>query len=215
MAHHKGIEVVVDGAQSFALIDYKQADLGCDYFGASLHKWLCAPIGTGMPYIRKDKIGKVYPLVPATNPLDKTYKEKITKFQDFGTHSVAMALAVSEALAFHNGIGSKRKEERLRYLTRHWASRIEKLPNARFFTSFAPEMSCGLATFEIVGIESSALHRYLRSRMTIVQVMSSPSRAPEIRGVRVTPNVYTTLEELDYFCEAIEKVSKQGIPKST
>jgi selenocysteine lyase/cysteine desulfurase len=215
MAHRKGIEVVVDGAQSFALVDYKQADLGCDYFGASLHKWLCAPIGTGMLYIRKDKIGKVYPLIPASYPLDKTYTEKITKFQDFGTHSVAMALAVSEALAFHNGIGSKRKEERLRYLTRYWASRIEKLPNVRFFTSFAPEMSCGLATFEIAGIESSALHRYLRSQMIAVQVMSSPSRAPEIRGVRVTPNVYTTLDELDYFCEVIEKVAKQGLPKST
>jgi selenocysteine lyase/cysteine desulfurase len=205
----------VDGAQSFAQVDYKQADLGCDYFGASLHKWLCAPIGTGMLYIHKDKIGKVNPLVPATNPRDLTYKEKITKFQDFGTQSVAMALAVSEALAFHNGIGSKRKEERLRYLTRYWASRIEKLPNVRFFTSFAQGMSCGLATFEIVGIESLALRHYLGlSHMIAVQHMSSPSRAPEIRGVRVTPNVYTTLDELDYFCEVIEKVAKQGLPKS-
>lgn len=215
MAHRKGIEVVVDGAQSFAQVDYKQADLGCDYFGTSLHKWLCAPIGTGMLYIRKDKIGKVYPLVPASNPQDKDYKEKITKFQDFGTYSVAMALAVSEALAFHNGIGSKRKEERLRYLTRYWASRIEKLPNVRFFTSLAPEMSCGLATFEIVGIEARALSRHLaRSQMITVQAVSSPSRAPEIRGVRITPNVYTTLGELDYFCEAIETVAKQGLPKS-
>jgi selenocysteine lyase/cysteine desulfurase len=215
MAHRKGIEVVVDGAQSFALVDYKQADLGCDYFGASLHKWLCAPIGTGMLYIRRDKIGKVYPLVPAANPRDKSFNEKITKFQDVGTHSAAMALAISEALAFHNGIGSKRKEERLRYLTRYWASRIEKLPDAHFFTSFAPEMSCGLATFEMASIDSNALHRYLRSQMIEVQVMSSPITAPEIRGVRVTPNVYTTLDELDYFCEVIEKVAKQGLPKST
>jgi selenocysteine lyase/cysteine desulfurase len=216
MAHRKGIEVVVDGAQSFAHVDYKQADLGCDYFGTSLHKWLGAPIGTGMLYIRKDKIGKVYPLVPASKPKDKNYKEKITKFQDFGTHSVAMALAVSEALAFHNGIGSKRKEERLRHLTSYWSSRIEKLPNVRFFTSFAPEMSCGLATFEIVGIEPNELSRYLGlNHMIATQPMSSPSRAPEIRGVRVTPNVYTTLDELDYFCAVIEKVAKQGIPKST
>ena len=215
MAHRKGIEVVVDGAQSFALIDYKQADLGCDYFGASLHKWLCAPIGTGLLYIRKDKIGKVYPLVPDSKPGDRDYKEKITKFQDFGTYSVAMALAVSEALAFHSGIGPKRKEERLRYLTRYWASRIEKLPNVRFFTSFEREMSCGLATFEIVGIESRELSRHLRlNYMIATQPMSSPSRAPEIRGVRVTPNVYTTLDELDYFCEAVEKVAKQGLPKS-
>jgi isopenicillin-N epimerase len=214
MAHRRGIEVVVDGAQSFALVDYKQADLGCDYFGASLHKWLCAPIGTGMLYIRKDKIGKVDPLFPAADPRDKAFKEKIGKFQDFGTQSIAMALAVSEALAFHNGIGSKRKEERLRYLTRYWASRTERLPDVRFFTSFAPEMSCGLATFEMAGIESNALQRYLRSHMIDVQVMSSPIGAPEIRGVRVTPNVYTTLDELDYFCEVIETVAKQGLPKS-
>jgi selenocysteine lyase/cysteine desulfurase len=125
-----------------------------------------------------------------------------------------MALAVSEALAFHNGIGSKRKEERLRYLTRYWAGRIEKLPNVRFLTSFAPEMSCGIATFEIVGIDSGALSRYMRSHMTAVQSMSNP-RAPEIKGIRVTPNVYTTLDELDYFCGVIEKVAKQGLPKST
>jgi len=214
MAHRKGIEVVVDGAQSFAMVDYKQADLGCDYFGTSLHKWLCAPIGTGMIYIRKDKIDKVYPLFPVFDFRQEAFKTNITKFQDFGTYSVAMALAVSEALAFHNGIGSKRKEERLRYLTRYWAGRIEKLPNVRFLTSFAPEMSCGIATFEIVGIDSGALSRYMRSHMTAVQSMSNP-RAPEIKGIRVTPNVYTTLDELDYFCGVIEKVAKQGLPKST
>jgi len=214
MAHRKGIEVVVDGAQSFAMIDYKQADLGCDYFGTSLHKWMCAPIGTGMIYIRKDKIDKVYPLFPVFDFRDEAFKRNITKFQDFGTYSVAMALAVSEALAFHNGIGAKRKEERLRYLTRYWSSRIEKLPNVRFLTSFEPGMSCGIATFEIVGVDSEALSRYMRSHMTAVQSMINP-RAPEIKGIRITPNVYTTLDELDYFCEVIEKVAKQGLPKST
>lgn len=215
MAHRNGIEVVVDGAQSFALVDYKQADLRCDYFGTSLHKWLCAPIGTGMLYIRKDKIGKVRTLFPVTNQLVENYHETMYKFEDVGTRSVAMPLAISEALAFHNGIGAKRKEERLRYLTSHWASRIEQLSNVRFFTSFAPDMSCGLATFEIIGIESSELSRYLNKRHNILtQTMSSPGRAPEIRGVRVTPNVYTTLDELKYFCEVIENVAKHGLPKA-
>jgi len=213
MAHRRGIEVAVDGAQSFAMVDYKQADLGCDYFGASLHKWLCAPIGTGMIYVSKDKIDKVYPLFPVFDYRDEAFKKDILKFQDFGTYSVAMALAVSEALAFHNGIGSKRKEERLRYLTRYWASRVEKLPKVRFLTSLAPEMSCGLATFEITGTDSAQLHRHLRRHMTAVQVMTNP-RAPEITGIRVTPNVYTTLDELDYFCEVIEDVAKNGLPKS-
>lgn len=216
IAHQKGIEVVVDGAQSFAHIDYKQSDLACDYFGASLHKWLCAPIGTGMLYIRKDKIGKVQQLVPATSTRVKNYNERIYKFEDSGTRSVAATLAITQALAFHNSIGSKRKEERLRYLTHYWAKRIRKLPNARFFTSLNLEMSCGLATFDLKGVESIPLILYLWQQHRIVTqyISGSRNRVPEIKGIRVTPNVYTTLDELDYFCEIIEKVAKQGLPKS-
>jgi isopenicillin-N epimerase len=214
MAHSKGIEVVVDGAQSFAMVDYKQADLGCDYFGTSLHKWLGAPIGTGMLYIHKSKIGKVEPLFPIFDFRNESFNRNIAKFQDFGTYSVAMALAVSEALAFHNGIGSKLKEERLRYLTRYWTERIKKLPNVRFYTSFAPEMSCGIATFEIVGIQPGDLSQYLAGGHRIMVQSMSSHRAPEIRGVRVTPNVYTTLDELDHFCDIIEAVAKNGLPKS-
>jgi len=216
IAHRKEIEVLVDGAQSFAHIDYKQLDLGCDYFGTSLHKWLCAPIGTGMLYIRKDKISKVQQLVPATSTRVKNYNERIYKFEDSGTRSVAAALAITQALAFHNSIGSKRKEERLRYLTHYWAERIRKLPNARFFTSLKPEMSCGLATFDLSGVESIPLILYLWQQHRIVTqyISGSRNRVPEIKGIRVTPNVYTTLDELDYFCEVIEKVAKQGLPKS-
>ena len=214
MAHSKGIEVIVDGAQSFAMVDYKHADMGCDYFGTSLHKWLGAPIGTGMLYIHKDKIAKVEPLFPFFDFRNDAFNTNITKFQDFGTYSVAMALAVSEALAFHNGIGPKRKEERLRYLTRYWSERVEKLPNVRFYTSFAPEMSCGIATFEIVGIKSSDLSGYLAGGHRILVQSMSSRRAPEIKGVRVTPNIYTTLDELDRFCNVVETVAKNGLPKS-
>jgi selenocysteine lyase/cysteine desulfurase len=214
MAHSKGIEVVVDGAQSFAMVDYKQADLGCDYFGTSLHKWLGAPIGTGMLYINKSKIGKVEPLFPVFDFRKESFNRNIAKFQDFGTYSVAMALAVSEALAFHNGIGPKQKEERLRYLTRYWTERIGKLPNVRFYTSLAPEMSCGIATFEIIGIPPGDLSHYLADGHRIMVQSMSSRRAPEIRGVRVTPNVYTTLDELERFCDIIEAVAKNGLPKS-
>ena len=214
MAHSKGIEVIVDGAQSFAMVDYKHADMGCDYFGTSLHKWLGAPIGTGMLYIHKDKIAKVEPLFPFFDFRNDAFNTNITKFQDFGTYSVAMALAVSEALAFHNGIGPKRKEERLRYLTRYWSERVEKLPNVRFYTSFAPEMSCGIATFEIVGIKSSDLSGYLAGGHRILVQSMSSRRATEIKGIRVTPNIYTTLDELDRFCNVVETVAKNGLPKS-
>ena len=212
MAHRRGIEVVVDGAQSFAMLDYKVSDLGCDYFGTSLHKWLCAPIGTGMIYVRKDKLAKVNPLFPVFDFREEAFKNDAAKFQDFGTYSVAMALAVSEALAFHNGIGAKRKEERLRYLTRYWTSRIAKLSNVSFLTSPSPEMSCTLATFEIAAVDPHKLAAYLGRNMIAVQAMHNP-RAPEIKGVRVTPNVYTTLDELDRFCDLIEKVAKEGLPK--
>ena len=128
MAHRKGVEVLVDGAQSFALVDYKLSDLDCDYYGASLHKWFSAPLGAGLLYIRRDKIGKVRTLLPARNPSVKNYEESIYKFEDVGTKSVATALALSEALVFHNGIGAKRKEERLRYLTSYW---VKESSNSR------------------------------------------------------------------------------------
>ncbi|MFN2579304.1 MAG: aminotransferase class V-fold PLP-dependent enzyme [Pyrinomonadaceae bacterium] len=216
MAHRKGIEVVVDGAQSFGLVDYKLSDLGCDYFGASLHKWLSAPIGTGLLYIRKDKSSKVNQLHPARYFVElqqKDYPTHIFKFEDVGTRSFAMALAIPEALAFHNGIGAKRKEERLRYLTNYWMKRIGKLPNVRFYTSSAPEMSCGLGVFEMAGVDSSGLANHLQRLGIFVQAMT-PARAPEVKGVRVTPHLYTMLSELDYFCDVIEQVSKNGLPKS-
>lgn len=211
MAHSKGIEVVVDGAQSFAHTDYKLADLGCDYFGTSLHKWLSAPIGTGLLYIRRDKIGKVRSLFPVIKPDDENLEEKIYRFEEVGTRPMAMAMAVSEALAFHNGIGGKRKEERFRYLTNYWVNKVKTIPKIRFHTSFKPEMSCGLATFEIEGIDSEQLKNHLfKNHLILVQNMFS-RHAKEIKGVRVTPHIYTTLDELDYFCGAIEQVSKNGL----
>jgi isopenicillin-N epimerase len=218
MAHGKGIEVVVDGAQSFALVDYKLSDLGCDYFGTSLHKWLSAPLGTGLLYISQDKIGKVNQLLPAAYFVEaqqKSYQDQITKFEDVGTRSMAMALAVSEALAFHNGIGSKRKEERFRYLADYWVKRIGKLPNVRFYSSFEPKMSCGLAVFEMAGVDSKELTKHLWERHGILVQAMTPARAPEVKGIRVTPHVYTTLNELDYFCDAVEQVAKGGLPKAT
>jgi selenocysteine lyase/cysteine desulfurase len=207
MAHQKGVEVVVDGAHSFAHIDFKLADLGCDYYGTSLHKWLLAPIGTGMLYVRRDKIGKVWPLFPAP----EKRRESISKFHMYGTSPPAPHLAVGEALAFHNSIGPKRKEERLRYLTAYWADRVKALPNVRFHTSFAPGMSCGLATFEIAGVDPDALTQYMwKQHRILIQSMVHA----EFKGMRVTPNLYTTLGELDKFCEVAEHVAKRGLPKS-
>lgn len=207
MAHRKGVEVAVDGAHSFAHTDFKVADLECDYYGTSLHKWLLGPIGTGLLYVRRDKIRKVWPLFPCP----EKRQESISKFHFYGRSPAAPHLAVGEALAFHNGIGSKRKEERLRYLTNYWASRIRPLRNVRFHTSFAPGMSCGLATFEIAGVDPEVLTQYLwkKHRILVQSIVHA-----EFKGVRVSPNVYTTLNELDKFSEAVERVAKHGLPKS-
>lgn len=209
MAHARGAEVCVDGAQGFAHMDFKIQDLDCDYFGTSLHKWLFAPIGTGLLYIKREKIGKVWPLVPAPPAM----KEKMGKFMRWGTFSPARFLPIADALAFHNAIGGKRKEDRLRYLTAYWVKRLQKIPQMSFLTSFtSPEMSCGLATFRLDGVDSDALQRYLQeSRSILVQSVSS-RWAPEIHGIRVTPNLYTGPEDLDRFCEAIEEVASKGLP---
>ncbi|MFQ5791738.1 MAG: aminotransferase class V-fold PLP-dependent enzyme, partial [Acidobacteriota bacterium] len=208
IAHTRGIEVVVDGAQSFAQLDYTYADLNCDYYGTSLHKWLMAPKGTGMLYVRRDKIEKTWPLLPAPERL----RDNIRKFEALGTQP-ATPLAIGEALAFHNGIGPKRKEERLRYLTHYWAEGLMNLPNVRFHTSFAPEMSCAIATVEVVGADHGALLEYLWNRHRIL-VYDPSRRTKEFQGIRVSPSLHTTLEELDYFCEVMEQIARQGLPKA-
>lgn len=205
MAHNRNIEVVVDAAQSFCQFDFTLADLGCDYFGTSLHKWLMAPKGTGMLYVRRDRIASTWPLLP---PPENLY-EDVRKFEALGTIP-ATSLAIGEAIAFHNGIGAKRKEERLRYLTHYWADRLAELPNVRFCTSFDPEMSCAIATVDIAGIEPQRLLDHLWSEHRI-RVANPSKRADNVRGVRVSPGLQTTLQELDLFCDVMEKIAKRGL----
>src|SRR5438477_7629019 len=145
LARAKGIETIVDGAHSFAQFDFKQKDLDCDYFGTSLHKWLYAPKGTGMLYVKRDKIEKMWPLMAA----ESKQASDIRKFEEIGTHPAAPKLAIGEALLFHNGIGSKRKEARLRYLSRYWMNRLKDVPKVRFNTSFDPNQSCAIANVHI------------------------------------------------------------------
>jgi len=207
LAQSKGIEVVVDGAHSFAHFDFKQKDIGCDYFGTSLHKWLYAPKGTGLLYVKRDKIEKIWPLMAA----EKRQATDIRKFEEIGTHSAAPKLAIGEAIMFHYGIGAKRKEARLRYLSRYWMNKLKDLPNVQFHTSFDENQSCGIANIEIVGIDPAALQSYLMEKHKIFTVAILHD---EFKGIRVTPNVYTTLKELDRFCDVMERVAKTGLPKS-
>jgi len=205
MARAKGIETIVDGAHSFGQFDFKQKDLGCDYFGTSLHKWLFAPKGTGLLYVKRDKIEKLWPLMAA----ESKQAADVRKFEEIGTHSAAPKLAIGEAMLFHNGIGGKRKEARLRYLSRYWMNRLKAVPKIRFNTSFDPAQSCAIANVQIEGVNPSAVGSYLFDKH---RIYTTPIVHEEFQGIRITPNVYTTLGELDRFCEVMERIATKGLP---
>jgi selenocysteine lyase/cysteine desulfurase len=205
LARAKGIETLVDGAHSFAQFDFKQKDLGCDYFGTSLHKWLYAPKGTGMLYVKRDKIEKLWPLMAA----EAKQANDIRKFEEIGTHPAAPKLAIGEALLFNSGIGAKRKEARLRYLSRYWMNRLKDVPKIRFNTSFDPNQMCAIANVHIEGTNPEAVVKYLFDKHHIFTV---PIMHQEFQGIRITPNVYTTLNELDRFCDQMERIARHGLP---
>ena len=180
MARRRGIPVIVDGAHTLAHFDFKISDLECDYYATSLHKWLFAPHGTGLLYVRRDKIRDLWPLMAAHERND----ENIRKFEEIGTHPAANYLAIGDALTFHQGIGAKRKEARLVYLRDHWAN------------------------VGVEGIDTSTLNDWLWTEHRIITVAINHA---EFTGLRISPSVFTTLEELDRFCDAIEQAVKQGI----
>jgi isopenicillin-N epimerase len=205
LARSRNIECIVDGAHSFAHFDFDWKDLQCDYFGTSLHKWLYAPKGTGLLFVKRDKIDRLWPLMAA----EEKQKGDIRKFEEIGTHSAAMKLAIGEAILFHQGIGSQRKEARMRYLKNYWADRLKDLPNVRFHTSFDKDQSCGIALVDVVGVDPGKITSYLMNKHKIFTVGIEHE---EFRGIRVTPNVYTSLQELDRFCEVMDTIARKGIP---
>jgi len=205
MARKKGIPVIVDGAHSFAHFEFKHEDLDCDYFATSLHKWLLAPIGTGMLYVRKEKIKDLWPMQASAEAQD----DNIRKFEEIGTHPAANHNAISEALTFHQGIGAANKEARLRYLRDTWANRLLQHDRIRLNTSLDPEFSCCIGNVDIDGIDTSAVGKYMWDEHRII---ITPIKHAEFEGARVTANVYTTMEELDRFCDAMEHLANNGMP---
>lgn len=198
-AHARGIEVLLDAAHSFAVLNYKIPDLGCDYFGTSLHKFLCGPYGTGMLWIRKEKIGNVWPLLSSGEPQG----EDIRKFENLGTRSFPIEMATGYSIELHNLIGGARKQERLHYLKNYWMSRVKDVPGIKFFTSPNPKWSCAIGNFGFEGVKPGHIADQLFTRYKI-HTVSIEWEA--IKGVRVTPNVYTTTEELDKLVRAIKEI---------
>ncbi len=204
MARARGVPVLVDGAHSFAQFAVTRDDLECDYYATSLHKWRGAPIGTGMLYVRSDKIRDLWPLMPAPEAL----RADVRKFESVGTVPVANHLAISAAIAFYQGLGAARKEARLRYLRARWERRLRGRDRVRFHTSANPAFACALSTVQLEGVDSAALATYLWERG---RVLVRAIKHPEYEGIRVTPNVYTTLDELDRFGDLIEMALRSGV----
>lgn len=195
-AHKRGIEVLVDGAHSFAVLDYKIPDLDCDYWGTSLHKFLCGPFGSGLMYIKKDKIPNIWPLLSNGEP----NSGDIRKFESLGTRSFPIEMAIGYSLDLHNMIGSKRKQERLHFLKNYWMSRVKDVPGIKFYTNPGPKWSCAIGNFGFEGKKPVEISEELFTKHKIHTVAIEWEK---ISGVRVTPNVYTTTDELDKLVKAI------------
>jgi selenocysteine lyase/cysteine desulfurase len=200
-AHKRGAEVVIDAAHSFAHIDYKIPELGGDYLGTSLHKWLSAPIGTGMLWVKKEKIAKIYPLVPNDSPRS----ENIRKFENLGTRSFPLEQAIGVALRFQEAIGNARKQARLHYLKTYWAEEIGKLPKIKISTSLNPKYSGAIAHVGVEGKEGSEVENFLFNKYKIHTVAI---KYEGLNGIRVTPHVYTSLKDLDKLKEGLFQLSK-------
>jgi selenocysteine lyase/cysteine desulfurase len=200
-AHKRGIEVIVDGAHSFGHFDFKISDLDADYFASSLHKWLYAPIGSGMLYVRKEKIKNLYPLFAAGDPK----ADDIRKFEALGTRPFFIEQAIGKALEFHEMIGSERKEKRLHYLKNYWMEKVKDIPKVKLNTSLHPKWGCAIGNVAIEGKKPGELDSFLLDKYKIHTV---GIEWENIHGVRITPNVYTTIGNLDLLVEGITKFAK-------
>ena len=202
LAKANNILSIVDGAHTFAHLDFKVSDLGCDFFGTSLHKWLCAPFGTGMLYIRKERIKDIWPLL--ASPEDQI--DNIRKFENIGTRSFAIEQAIGSAIDFHNAIGAARKEARLKYLKQYWVDQVKDVDKVKFYTSTNPNHSGALFNFGIEGMDAGPVHNSLFGTH---KIHTSPIKWEKVNGPRITPHVYTKKYDLERLVEAINVVASK------
>lgn len=199
MARARGITTIVDGAHAFGHFPFALRDLNCDYYGTSLHKWLLAPIGTGFLYVRPERIAATWPLQPAA----ASRRDNIRKFEEIGTHPAANHNAIAEALAFHQGIGIERRYARMLYLRNRWIDQVKQEPRIRIHTSLRPGESGAIGTVEITGMKTPEMTSKLWEKWRII---ATPIVHAEYTGARITPNVYTTVQEIDTFARAIKSL---------
>jgi selenocysteine lyase/cysteine desulfurase len=199
MAHSKGVPVMVDGAHAFAHIQFRIPDLNCDYYGTSLHKWLSVPIGAGALYVKKGNAGKIWPLLAENGKKD----DDILRLNHTGTHPVATDLTISDAIDFYNKIGGERKEARLRYLQNYWVKQVGNYPHIIINTPSDPARSCGIANVGVKGMPPGDLAKLLFDKYRIYTVAIDNAG---VHGCRITPNVYTSTQDLDALAQALKEI---------
>ena len=203
MAHSHGVEVMVDGAHCIGHFDVNIAGLHCDYYGSSLHKWLSTPLGAGLLYAAKDKIPKIWPLL-ADYIKDE---DKIQRLNHTGTHPVHTDLAINDAIDYLEMIGMQRKEERMRYIQRYWSDQLRSVKNIVVNTPVEEHRSCGIANVGVTHMKPADLAKTLLDEFKIFTVAIDYAN---VQGCRITPNVYTTTEELDHFVNAMKTLASRG-----
>lgn len=205
MARARGIEVFVDGAHAYAHFPFQVGDLECDFYGTSLHKWLLAPVGTGFLYVRRSRIRSLWPLMAAPDSMT----DDIRKFEEIGTHPAANHNAISLALAFHRSIGAERKIARLRYLRDRWARQVlAGSDRVSIPTPLDTPYAGAIALVSVAGLDPGQLHAWLLARHRIQTVAIVH---PQFAGLRITPNVFTTVDEVDFFAEKVLEAVRKGI----
>ena len=211
LARRRGITTIVDGAHAMGHFPYKLRDLEVDFYGVSLHKWLLAPLGTGLLYVRKDRIASTWPLQAAPERRDSD----IRKFEEIGTNPAAIKAGINEAIAFQQAIGIERKAARLRYLTLRWANELKKNSRIKIHSSLEPGQTWGLAVLSVDGIDTAKMVTHLWDKYKIVVTAIGHENPAEprfsYRALRITPNIYTPLEEIDTFVRAMQEIAKNGI----
>ena len=201
IARERGVLSVVDGAHSFAHVGPPPGEIGCDFYGSSFYKWLCAPMGVGMLWMRKEHVSRTWPLFYAEEPRGGD----IRKFEHYGSHSIPAILGAAEAVSFHEAVGGERKRARLHFLKKYWTDRVSGIPGLKLVSNPDPDHTCAMASFTIEGYKGSEIYSYLWGRHRIITTPIGPEFSG-FDGIRVSPNLYNTRAELDYFLEALKSL---------
>jgi len=200
MAHRYGVEVMVDGAHCVGHFDFSIDDFNCDYYGSSLHKWLATPLGAGLLYVNKNKTHRIWPLLANGN----TDKSDIKRLNHIGTHPVHTDLAISNSIDYIKWIGMERKENRMRFLQRYWSDQLRNIKNVVVNTPIDMQRSCGIGNVGLTNMSPSKMEKLLFDKYNIFTVAIDYAN---VKGCRISPNIFTTTEELDTFVEAVKEMS--------